>query len=162
MNTSISNKLGLIVLAICLVGGGGCASQRSVDAFLTNVKPMPSTLLEQRAQLDIRIQNLSEVAIEATGMELELQVNGRRLARGVSDDAFTVPRLSEKVVSIVVSSSLFDTIRQFLALDQQQSFSYALRGTLYTPGLARRFVRQGEFSRDNLESLAPVSAGSSQ
>ena len=140
---------------VALLSLAGCTTQPRVEAYLANIKPLPSTLFEQRAQIEIRIQNLSESPIEATGIDLSLVVNNRRLARGVDNRAISIAPLSDTTTKVVVSSSVFDTIRQLLTLGNVQTFRYGLKGKLFTSGLNHRFSRSGEISREDLSVLAP-------
>ena len=139
----------------------GCAAPSPVDVWVTDIAPMPSTLFEQRARLGLRVQNLGEAPIEATGVQVKLRVNGRMLAQGVDGASFSVPRLGDTTTSIVVSSTLFDTIKQLLALQGARSFAYALVGDIYTARTKLRFKRTGELSRADLEALAPTGLRSS-
>ena len=141
------------------LGVAGCATQPPVEVYLTNIAPMPSTLFEQRVRLDLRVQNLTEKPVRATGADVQLMVNGRQLARGVSSEPVEVAPLGETATSVVVSSSVFDTVRQLLGLPGRTSFTYALRGKLFTNGFNRRFKRSGELTREDLGRLFPA-AGS--
>lgn len=142
------------VLAVC-AGLFGCASQPSVDVALVGIVPESSTLLEQRLRLDFRLQNFGERALRATGLEVNLDVNDRRLARGVDSQGFSVERLGETRVSAVVSTSLFEVARQLLELPDRETFSYRLSGRLYLDGWPRSvpFRRSGEISRSDLARL---------
>ncbi len=153
MNLSVNkNFLGAALLLVC--GAFGCASKPNVDVFVTRIAPAPSTMLEQRTRIDVRIQNLGDKTLKAKGMAVELDLNGSRFARGVSNEAFRVPALGETTASIVLSTSLFDVLRQVLAFENRQSFEYRLKGRLYGAGGSRyRFNRKGEFSRRQLERL---------
>ena len=134
---------------------GGCASEPAVEVFLTGVTPVESSLLEQRVRLDLRLQNASEKELQASGLEVVLKVNDSRLARGVDNRAFLVPRLGEATTSAVVSTSLFDMVRQLLSLPGRESFSYELEGKIYLEGWrgARRFHQGGVLTREQLERL---------
>lgn len=133
----------------------GCASQSAVDVYLVNIKPLPSTLFEQRAEIDLRFQNLGDRPIRASGVTLSLIVNDKKLAQGVARGNFTIPPLSESTTSVTVSSGLFDTIRQLLAIPERESFSYTLKGMIYADGLDRRFRKSGELQKTDLRALAP-------
>jgi LEA14-like dessication related protein len=146
------NMRQLLILAVILTCAG-CASQRTVDVYLTQISPMPSTLFEQRAKVELRIQNLSETPIQATGIDVTLRLNDQRLARGVDGQAFTVPRLGETTTSVIVSSSVFDTIRQVLSMRNVETFTYGLKGRVITDGLDRRFARRGQIDRADLMPL---------
>lgn len=145
----------LVAVLLAPLATSGCATQQPVDVYLTGIEPMQSTLFEQRARLKLRFQNLSETPLEVSGVDLRLIVNDRQLARGVDDAAFAIAPLSDATSSVVVSSGLFDAVRQLLALPNRQTFSYSLKGKLYTRGLNKRFNRSGEISRKDLQALAP-------
>ena len=106
--------------------------------------------------LDFRLQNFSDRAVEATGLDLTLYVNGRRLARGVDNGAFHLDRLGETTVSAVVSTSLFEVARQLLELRDRETFSYELKGRVHLQGWPRSasFSRSGEISRSELARLS--------
>ena len=148
--------LGVAALVLLLTG---CASQPRMDVALVGLAPVESTLLEQRLRVDFRLQNFSEQVVRATGVEVTLNVNGQRLARGVDNGAFQVDRLGETRVSAVVSTSLFDVARQLLTLQDRETFSYELTGRVYLDGWPRSvpFSRSGEISRGDLARL--VGAG---
>lgn len=126
---------------------GGCASYEPLDVAVINLKPLPGSLLEQRIRVDLRIQNPSDETLYVTGMQFKLDVNGRRLARGVSDASYPIPRLSEVTTSVVASTTLFDWLRQLTGLETGQSLSYRLSGKVYLKNGLRRslpFRRRGE------------------
>lgn len=156
MRRQIWTALGPLMLCAVLAG---CAAQPSVDAALIGIAPESSTLLEQRLRLDFRLRNFGERALSATGLEINLDVNGRQLARGVQSDGFRLERLGETRVSAVVSTSLFEVARQLLELPDREQFSYRLRGRVYLQGWPRSvpFSHGGEISRAELSRL--VGAG---
>lgn len=138
---------------LALAALGACSSQPRVEVYLANITPLPSTLFEQRVRLDLRVQNLSEQPISATGADVRLILNDRQLARGVSNQPIEIAPLSDAMTSVDVSSSVFETIRQLLTFESRQAFSYALKGKLFMTGLDRRFSRAGELTRDDLAKL---------
>jgi LEA14-like dessication related protein len=140
----------LVVLALT-----GCATQQNVDVLVSSIGPAQSTMLEQRARIGVRIRNFADRPITASGMTLELDVNGRRFARGVSNAKFSVPGLGETTTSVVVGISVFDVVRQLLGLERRETFDYVLRGKVFGAGATRdsRFTRRGEFTREQLATL---------
>lgn len=135
---------------------GACTSQSQVAVYVTGITPLPSTLFEQRARVGLRIQNLTEDPINTTGIDLELRVNDRRLARGVSGQSLEIPRLADATASVEVSSGVFDAVRQVLGIRDRQTFNYAIKGKLFTTGIDKRFRRTGEISREDLSALVPA------
>jgi len=97
----------------------------------------------------IRIQNPNDDAIEYTGTALQLDLNGHRLASGVSDQVGTVPRYGETVFTVPVTISAFNMARQvlgFLNPDNRNEVSYRVRGKLEGGWFGtRRFTDEGTF-----------------
>jgi LEA14-like dessication related protein len=140
-------------LALVFISLSACALFPQRDPLNINVvgiEPLPSQDLEVRFAVKLRLQNPNETAIDYTGVALDLAVNGRPLASGVSDQQGSIPRFSEAVLTVPVSVSAFSVLRQTLGLTQTQSLDnlpYVLRGKL-AGGLfgTMRFVDSGRLS----------------
>ncbi|MDT8905642.1 MULTISPECIES: LEA type 2 family protein [Pseudomonas] len=114
---------------------------------VVGIEPLASQELEMRFAVKLRLQNPNDIAIDYNGVALDLEVNGRTLASGVSDQAGTIARFSETVLSVPVSISAFSVLRQTLGLSQTQrldNLPYVLKGKL-AGGLfgTVRFVDRG-------------------
>ena len=120
---------------IVLVATAGCASWfmkgDPPEVLVTNVTLLETTAFEQRLQVDLRIRNPNDFDLLVTGIDFTLNLNGKRLARGLGNTAITVPRLSDAVVSVQTSTSTFDVVRQFLSFSQAQALSYDITGLLH-------------------------------
>jgi LEA14-like dessication related protein len=118
-----------------LVATSGCASWfnkgEPPEVLVTNVTPLEATAFEQRLQVDLRIRNPNDFDLLVTGIDFTLNLNGKRLARGLSNKDVTVPRLSDAVVSVQTSTSTFDMVRQLLSFSQKQDLSYDIAGLLH-------------------------------
>ena len=91
--------------------------------------------------MDLRIRNPNDFDLPVTGIDFTLNLNGKRLARGLGNTAITVPRLSDAVVSVQTSTSIFDVVRQLLSFSQAQNLSYDITGRLH--------LKDGRMSFDN-------------
>ncbi|MEE9138869.1 MAG: LEA type 2 family protein, partial [candidate division NC10 bacterium] len=80
---------------------------------------------------ELRILNPNDFALEVTGLDFQLDVNGIQLARGLSNEEITVPRLGESIVSVMTSTTVLDIVRQIENLSQQQEMSYEIRGRFH-------------------------------
>lgn len=125
----------LLLLAVLLsISLSGCASFRLEDPPRVNVvgiEPATGAGMEIRFVVQLRLQNPSETPIEYDGIALELQLNGKPFASGVSNQKGSVPRFSETLFSVPVSVSAFAVIRQALALADGanlENLPYVLRG----------------------------------
>jgi LEA14-like dessication related protein len=114
----------------------GCASwfikSEPPDVLVTNITPLDATPFEQRLQVDLRIRNPNDFDLVVTGIDFTLNVNGKRLARGLGNKEFTIPRLSDAVVPVQTSTSTFDIVRQVMSFSQKQHLSYNISGFLYS------------------------------
>lgn len=149
--------LRLLLIALLASALGACAALSPRDPLnvqVAGIQPLQGEGLEVRFLVKLRLQNPNESAIDYNGVALDLEVNGRRLASGVSDQRGTVPRFGESVLSVPVTISAFSAVRQALGLAEHiglDEVPYVLRGKL-AGGLfgTQRFVEKGTFD------LSPV------
>ncbi len=147
MNHALARTAALLLL-LCL---GACTSMSSLEppevqvTSLEMLAPAPGAL-EQRFAVGLRLVNPNNRAIAVDGLDFELDVNGQRLARGVTNRAFELPRLGEAETSVVVTTSVFDILRQAVQLSERrdEAMDYRLRGRLH---LGSGFVRTVPFNR---------------
>ena len=145
--------IGFALSSLLLLTLSACALLPQRDPLNINVvgiEPLQSQDLEVRFAVKLRLQNPNETAIDYNGVALNLEVNGRPLASGVSDQSGSIPRFSEAVLTVPLSVSAFSVLRQTLGLSQTQSLDnlpYVLRGKL-AGGLfgTMRFVDSGNLS----------------
>ena len=126
----------LLLCAILVLGLTGCASLLQREAVRINVvglEPIAGAGMEMRFMVKLRVQNPNEAAIEFDGLALDLDLNGRPFATGVSDQQGSVPRFGEAVIDIPVSVSAVALVRQALGViegDSKAEVPYAVRGRL--------------------------------
>lgn len=125
----------LLLFMVTLAALSGCASWFAKgevpEVLVTNITPLDSTPFEQRLRIDLRVRNPNDYELQVTGMDIRLDLNGKRLARGLGNQAFTVPRLSDSVVTIETTTSTLDVVRQVLGLRKVQALSYEISGMLH-------------------------------
>jgi len=152
----MSRLLVVLVLSAIL---SGCATLSGSDApnvRVVGLEPLTSEGLEVRFALKLRVQNPNESALAYDGLSVKLNLDGRGLASGVSNEAGEIPRFSDAVLTVPVSISAFSVFRQILARaeDSQnagggigQPIVYTLDGKLGAPKgslRATRFRDKGE------------------
>jgi LEA14-like dessication related protein len=147
-------RLAALACALLLAAAlGGCASltQRDpVRVHLAGVEALPGQGLELRFMVKLRVQNPNETPIDYDGVALDLEVNRKLLASGVSDQKGSVPRFGEAVLGVPVTISAFAAVRQALGLAEGQSLEnmpYVLSGKLAGgPFGVLRFTDEGTLS----------------
>ncbi|HEX2138955.1 MAG TPA: LEA type 2 family protein [Woeseiaceae bacterium] len=144
-------RINLLSLTV-LLSLAACANLSPRDPLFIDVagiEQVPGEGMEVNLAVRIRVQNPNDEAVEYDGVALALDVNGRTLASGVSDDLGVVPRYGQKVFTIPVTISAFDVARQVFGVmnaDDPNEVRYRVRGKL-EGGLfgTRRFDDQGMF-----------------
>jgi LEA14-like dessication related protein len=140
------NKATRIVVLVAALVTGACTGLASLEppevhvASLSLLESEPGSL-EQQFEVGLRLLNPNNRDIAVEGVDFELEVNGQRLARGLSSEAFTLPRLGEQTTSMVVTTSVIDLLRQAYGLSGE-ALEYRVRGRLH---LGSGFVRTVPF-----------------
>ncbi|MBN3758578.1 hypothetical protein G3N95_37105 [Paraburkholderia sp. Tr-20389] len=143
----------LFFLLVALTSLGGCAGMFGHDPLrvsVAGIEPLAGQGMEMRFNLKLRVQNPNEAPIDFSGVSVELDLNGKQFATGVSDQIGTVPRFGETVIGVPLTVPAFTVVRQAFAFaDSAQSgqLPYVLRGRLaggITGGT--RFIDQGTLS----------------
>jgi len=130
----------------------GCVGMFGGDPLRVNVAGIepamdPSQGMEMRFNLKLRVQNPNDTPIGYNGVSVELELNGKPFASGVSDQAGSVPRFGEALISVPLTVPALTAVRQAFAFAnsaQSGQLPYLLRGRLaggVTGGT--RFIDQG-------------------
>jgi LEA14-like dessication related protein len=142
----------LAVVAAAPLMLGGCASMPGVEpprVSVVGVERLRGEGLELRLALKLRVQNMGSMSLTFDGMAIDLDVNGRRLASGVTSEPGTVPRFGELVVTVPVTVSATAAVRQMLGLlegSTPRELPYVLRGRLSGGAVAGMSVLGGSVS----------------
>jgi LEA14-like dessication related protein len=99
--------------------------------------------------LKLRVQNPNDMPVDYDGVYVNLEVQGRTFATGVSDASGSVPRFGEAVIGVPVTVSAFRMARQMMGVldgEPVDKIRYEMSGKLNGAGLSTvRFRSQGEF-----------------
>jgi LEA14-like dessication related protein len=146
--------------ALCaLVLVGACALRGDLqppEVRLADLRPIGGGLLEQRFRVDLRLVNPNDYALDIDGLTLDLDLQGRAFASGLSNRRVRVPRLGEAVVPVEVSTSILELARQIFALAETGDLSYRISGLAYLGGIGGGQV---PYERSGSLSLSSVTGG---
>jgi LEA14-like dessication related protein len=145
-------RAGALVVAAAMVLGG-CASLPNRDPLnvtVAGVEGLPGEGMELRLLVKLRVQNPNDTPVEFDGVALNLDVQGRSFASGVSAEAGVVPRFGEAVLAVPVTVSMLRMARHVVGmLDGRpvDRITYAMDGKLSGTTLfsAHRFSASGDF-----------------
>ena len=151
---NVPRLMAVTVLALAPLSLPGCAIfQRSdpLQVTVAGIEPLEGQGqgLELRLLVKLRVQNPNEAPIDYNGVALEMDVQGKTFATGVSDAVGTVPRFGEAVITVPVTASAFRMLGQAFALARSGGsgkITYEMRGKLNGSGFSSTHFRtQGEF-----------------
>jgi LEA14-like dessication related protein len=146
----------VIVFAFAGVTGSlsGCAGWFGSEPLRVNVaglEPLESQGMEARVNLKLRVQNPSSAPVDYSGVSVDMEVNGKAFASGVSPASGSVPAFGETIISVPVTVSALTALQQifeFVSREQYGQIQYILRGRLAGSGIGggTRFTDQGSLS----------------
>ena len=139
------------IVAFALIGCATYPHQEPVEVYVADVATLAGEGLELRMLVKLRIQNPNDVPLAFDGIVLQMDVQGRPFATGVSDVSGVAPRFGETIVTVPVSLSVFGFARR--AVDavadiyRRGKLSYQLKGKLAGGPEAESvyFKSEGEF-----------------
>src|SRR5690349_20179774 len=153
MRTLIS----LTALSLLVAMTSGCASMKAKDPLqvtVAGVESIPGEGMELRLLVKLRVQNPNDTPVDYNGVAVEMNVQGKTFATGVSDAHGNVPRFGESVIEVPVTASAFRMARQALGMVKGMKggatgpgkIAYEMKGKLNGSGFsAVRFQNTGEF-----------------
>ncbi len=149
--------LSVCLLALTLTACATFFDHDPLNVQVAGIQPLPGEGLELRMAVKLRVQNPNDRPLDYDGVALELEINGRNLASGVSDASGTIPRFGETVLSVPMTISAFSAARQALGLAEHigmDEVPYVLRGKLAGGSTfgTQRFIEKGTL---NLEGALP-------
>jgi LEA14-like dessication related protein len=143
----------LILTATAVLALVGCASLRTEPPRVTveGFEPAVQQAADQRLQLKLRVQNPNDTSLEYNGLYVELIVQGKTLASGVSSQGGALPAFGEQLFTVPMSVSVMSVVSGVMSLLHSSagaghvsldSITYEMRGKLGTVP----FKAQGQMS----------------
>lgn len=139
-----------LATSLALAACTGLAPRDPLQVTVAGVEALPGEGLELRLLLKLRVQNPNDAPIDYNGVSVNLEVQGRTFATGVSDASGTVPRFGEAVIGVPVTVSALRMARQVMGImdgEPVDKIRYDMSGKLNGAGFGYvRFRSQGEFT----------------
>lgn len=150
---SMSRSALLVLLAFWMLLLGGCASlqgREPIQVIVAGVEPLRGEGLELRMLVKLRIQNPNDLPLDFNGVSVQMDVQGKLLATGVSDAVGSVPRFGETIVAVPVSVSLFRLAHHAISVmtsEYRGNLTYEMTGRIAGPAFnSLHFKSSGEFT----------------
>ncbi|MGD8371437.1 MAG: LEA type 2 family protein [Syntrophobacterales bacterium] len=123
--------LGVLFLVGCVGPGKKLEPPRIT---LTNIQVQEIKVFESVFQIDLRVVNPNDVAIDIKGLDCNLELNDKHFASGVSNKRIKVSSFDTAIIPITVYSSVFDLAKGLLDAGKKQMMNYKLTGRLHLGG----------------------------
>lgn len=163
----LTSTLYLVAVASLIIFDGCAGIGRRLESpkvSLANISLQEAKAFETTFELALRVFNANDVPLEIRGIECELEINGNKLAKGVSATQTKVPAFGTELVRMVVYSSMLgmvssmvDMIRSAQSDQAAPRLNYTLSGRLSIGGDSTMpwklpFKSQGELNLQGLSS----------
>lgn len=122
---------GLSLLLFVLSGCAGFGKRLEPPRItLANIKVQETKVLETVFQIEIRVFNTNEVALEVKGIECDLELNGKHFATGVSKAKTKIPSYETTLIPMTMYSSILDIVVGLKGLSNTVKLKYSITGKL--------------------------------
>ena len=149
---------GAALLAVAILLGGCAAPGKRLEApriSLSQIEVEHATVFETVMAVTLRIFNTNEVPLTLKGADVNLEVNGKDFARGVSQIEMTLPAYDTALVPMTLYSSMIDMVQGILKAKGRKTLEYRIHGSVRIEGgflvpSSLPFSSEGELSLDGI------------
>jgi LEA14-like dessication related protein len=100
-------RLAPVFLALCLAACSLVAPKfNRPNVSVLSIDMRGGNLLQQSFAVKLNVQNPNDRALPVSGLSVELNVDGERIASGVSDRAFVVPAFGESEFDMTIKANM--------------------------------------------------------
>jgi LEA14-like dessication related protein len=151
MTTRCRTLIVAMVLGPLLAACAALQPRDPLQVTVAGIEPVQEQgqALELRMMVKLRVQNPNDAPVDYNGVSVEMAVQGKTFATGVSDAAGSVPRFGESVIAVPVTISALRMARQAMGLmrgDGTNKIQYEMKGKLSASAFSStRFSTKGEF-----------------
>jgi LEA14-like dessication related protein len=97
---------------------------------LSNFSVQEIKIFESVFKIEMRVFNTNDIPLEIKGINCDLELNGKRLATGVTNVKIDIPSYETGVVPMTLYSSALDVIRVLRGLAKTEKLQYTLTGRI--------------------------------
>lgn len=105
-----SPNLKLLILLLTLSACSNLALKKP-DVQVADIQLGNTSLLEQDITVMLRVQNPNDRTLSAKGLGFDLNVNGKKIASGLSAQPISLPAMGETTVPLLIHTSILDWLK---------------------------------------------------
>ena len=122
---------GLTAIIFILSGCAGWGQRlESPRITLSNFNVQEIKIFESVFTIEMRVFNTNDIPMEIKGLNCDLELNGKRLATGVSNVKINIPSYETALIPMTLYSSVLDVVRVLRSLSKTEKLEYKLTGRL--------------------------------
>jgi LEA14-like dessication related protein len=122
---------GIMVFLLILSGCAGWGKRLETPRItLSNFTVREIKILESIFEIEIRVYNTNEIPMEIKGLNCDLELNGKRLATGVSNVKINIPSYETALIPITLYSSVLGVLAILQKLAETEKLEYKLTGRI--------------------------------
>ncbi len=95
---------------------------------LATIRVEDFNVVETVFEVQLRVFNTNDTALQIRGLECELEINDQPFAIGVSDANVEIPSFGTQLLPLHVYASVFDIIKSAQGLQNQDQLKYQIKG----------------------------------
>lgn len=130
-STRLSIIMAVIVASLTISGCAGVMTRLDPPrVLLADIQIKEVTGLETAFEIQMRVFNANDVALQVKGIKAELDINGQPFATGVSNTPVEIPSYGSELVKVTLYSSVLKIFKSVYGLTESQELSYYLKGNI--------------------------------
>lgn len=123
---------GLILILFILSDCAGLGRRLEMPRVtLSNFSVQEIKVFESVFKIEMRVFNTNDVALEIKGLNCDLQLNGKRLATGVTNIKIDIPSYETGIIPMTLYSSVLDVITVLRGLAKTEKLQYEITGRIH-------------------------------
>ena len=122
--------LGFLILVTVIGCAGFGHHLESPRIKMAHIQVKEIKVLETVFEIQLRVFNTNDVALQVKGIECELELNSEPFALGVSKTEIEIPPYDTQIVPIVVYSSVIDMVKGIHGLQKNEQLNYLIKGKI--------------------------------
>jgi LEA14-like dessication related protein len=127
----ISLFSGFIVILLILSGCAGWGKRlESPRITLSNFNVQEIKIFESIFSIEMRVFNTNDTPMEIKGLNCDLELNGKRLATGVTNVNINIPSYDTAIIPMTLYSSVLDVVKVLRGLAKTEKLEYKLTGRI--------------------------------
>jgi LEA14-like dessication related protein len=123
--------MAVMVVALAISGCAGVGTRLDPPSVsLANIRIEEVSGLETAFEIQMRVFNANDVALDVKGIKAELDISGQPFATGVSNTPVKIPSYGSELVTVTLYSSVIKMFKSVYGLTESQALTYRLNGKI--------------------------------